>query len=338
MGTRFSGQIPVPSVLRQENASEAQDVWISQRSVIADWGLDAADLWSRVLERSQEVLVTGGIQARLYQQLETGILCTCRKEETGQLEPACPVCYGTGYVGGYELYGHSTIAQSAINDWQLSNLMVDVSQRVPRLVLPSGIDSGTAVSPEFYISNSFGFTGFNLKAKDGPRTNSTTLVNVQYTVDGGQNWYPMSDPSLLNDSHFIVQFRVQMTRPKGNPSPYFQILRARFQMSRFTSIIVSKRMFPEQRLLESIGVRVKMDGITWWTTPNAGNTGGDVVRIRESDIMEVMEGIHQAEDGDYPTSGRYKPSTVSYVEPAGHFISQRFNMRPLQTDEVEEVF
>jgi hypothetical protein len=107
-------------------------------------------------------------------------------------------------------------------------------------------------------------------------------------------------------------------------------------MKRQTKILISKRSFPEQRWLESFGVRVKLDGITWWTTPNLGVVGQVPILLEEDDIFEIEEGAYKPqtlEQEEFPISGRFKPSNVTYVEPKGRFLSQRFNIRMFQRDE-----
>ena len=105
-----------------------------------------------------------------------------------------------------------------------------------------------------------------------------------------------------------------------------------------TLVLISKRSFPEQRWLETFGVRVKLDGVTWWTTPNLGVVGQKAVLVQEDDLFEIQEGAYKPQSKDeeeFPVSGRFKPTNVTYVEPRGRFLSQRFNIRMLQRDEPE---
>lgn len=339
MATKIGGQIDPNTSIRQANQSPSNDIWVSQTSVIGEWGLGEEDLWARLVDRHNELLQTGGVSASLWRQLDTGLPCTCIKTETGQGDQRCPTCYGTGVVGGYEKFGFSTIFVAANTPGLTLDGLV-IKEKLPwQLELADGRTSGTALSPVFQITKSFGYAGSDVSALDGLRTLTQNNIRVEYTINGGVDWIPISVVSPLTDPALYIQFRVTLTRSTAkDPSPFFKILRARFQMQIATQVLISKKAFPEQRWLESFGVRVKMDGITWWTTPNLGIVGQANILLEEDDLFEVEQGIFQPQTTDqeqFPISGRFKPANVTYVEPRGRFLSQRFSIRMLQRDEPE---
>lgn len=340
MSTRISGQIDPNSKVRQDNQSQSNDVWVSQASVIGDWGLGEQDIWARLVDRHNETLLTGGVQADLWRQIDSGLPCTCVKTETGQGDQRCPSCYGTGTTGGYEKFGFSTIFLAANTPGIILDAGLVLKQKLPwQIEIADGAVMGFFLSPIYRITENFGFAGSVLSALDGLRQLTQNGIKVEYTVNAQQTWNPIEDTQVLSEPTLNVQFRVTLTRASvKDSSPFFKIFRARFQMQAETKVTISKRSFPEQRWLESFGVRVKMDGITWWTTPNLGIPDQPAILLEEDDLFQVEEGIFQPQtlaNEQFPISGRFKPANVTYVEPRGRFLSQRFTIRMLQRDEPE---
>jgi len=344
MGTRFLDQLN-PNLtknvgVRQTKQAASNDIWISQDSVINEFGFGQEDLWARLVSRHDELLSTGGIKADLWLQFDSGIRCSCIKDETGQVDQRCPVCYGVRFVGGFEKYGHQTLNVYG-GDLSLTKTnIVFQEKRLPYpLVLDIGQTTGSILSPEYIITNNHGFTGFALTAQNHIRDINKDKITVEYTVDGGATFFDVSDATLLNEPTLKVQFRITMTRNIATePSPFFHIFKARWKSQTETQVLISKKTFPEQRWLESFGVSVRLDGVTWWTTPNLGVVGGGIQRIGEDDFFQLDEGFYKPqtlEDDEFPHSGRMKPVNVIYVEPNAKFLSQRFNVRVMQSDEPE---
>lgn len=340
MATRLDGQIDINARVRQVNEARSNDVWVSQTSVIDEWGLGEEDLWARLVDRHNELLHTGGVQAFLWQQIENGLPCTCNKEETGQVNSRCAVCNGVGFVGGYEKFGFSTIFIAANTPGLVLNDLVIAKVSPWQLEIAPGKTTGTALSAVYQVTENFGFSGSLVSGQDSIRAPFTQNgIKVEYTVNGGTDWFDITNTDPLSEPALNVQFRITLSRnSEKDKSPFFQILRARFQMLMDTLVLISKRSFPEQRWLETFGVRVKLDGVTWWTTPNLGIVGQEAVLVQEDDLFEIQEGAYKPQSKDeeeFPVSGRFKPTNVTYVEPRGRFLSQRFNIRMLQRDEPE---
>lgn len=341
MGTRFSDSVN-PNLtknvgVRSVGQAATPDVWVSQDAVIQEWGFAKDDLWARLIDRHNELLNTGGIKASLWLQFDKGEACPCIKPETGQVDQRCRLCYGVRIVGGYEKYGHDTLLLwSGTPNSTLTDLVPSTSKRDHPIVLVDGKNSGTMLSPIFHVTNSFGFVGFDVVAQNSLRDLATTGIKIEYTLDGTTFLNLSTTTDGLNDPAIKVQFKITLTRPAGALSPFFTALRSRWKCLKDTQILVSKKMFPEQRLLESFGVQVNLAGITWWTTPTLGVPDGPIQKIGEDDFFELQEGFYTpqtAAEDEFPASGRFKPANVQFVEPNGRFLSQRFNIRNLQKDE-----
>ena len=235
MATRTAGQIDLNSQVRQVNEARSNDVWVSQSAVIDEWGLGEEDLWARLVDRHNELLHTGGVPAFLWQQIESGLVCTCDKDETGQGNSRCPVCNGTGFVGGYEKFGFSTIFIAANTPGILLDGLV-IKQDTPWTIeLAPGSTTGTLLSSIYQVTQNFGFTGSLVSGQDSIRTplGHPTQDNIlaEYTIDGGMTWFNVNDTSALSEPALNVQFRITLKRNSvKDKSPFFSILRARFQM------------------------------------------------------------------------------------------------------------
>lgn len=335
MGTRITSTFDPNRLPHSPHQAASTDVWIPQNDVIDEWGM-----WDRLIARSEEVLQTGALTAQYFQQLENGRICACLNAETKQPVNRCVICYGTTLVGGFEQYGYATtVLDAAYPSWDASNIALGGRTAPQTMQLVPGATSGTLISPRFLISDNKGFTKSQLIGQDGIRQLTQSGLLAEYTTDE-ENWFSMDDTGLLNEPTLAVRYRITITRKDTNTeSPFMQVFRTRFQMLDSPVLKFSKNAFPDQRFLESIGVRVKLDGVTFWTTPTFGNPSGPLVRVREDDFFEVTSGIYSkmlnTGIGQYPPSGRFKPATVQYVEPASHLISQRWNIRILQNTEIE---
>jgi len=340
VATKLSDQLTTQTI-RQINQARSNDVWIDQNSVIGEWGLGQKNLWDRLIQRSNEVLVTGGLSCMLWRQDNSGPPCTSVKSETGQSFARCPVCFGTGIVGGYERFGYETLnLVPNANNVILDNIVVKDKQPIQAELAP-GQDIGTITFPLFQITKSYGFDSFRVAGQDGIRLLSKNALLIEYSVDGGNTYFDINHSDVLNEPSFVVRFRVTIQRLSPDMNPYFQMLQVRFQMMRDSKIYISRRWFPEQNFLESFGVRVTSPGLHWWTTSTLGNLSiTEPIRLRDNDIFDFEQGSYNTVNPvdsrfspDADIVGRFEPTNVQYIEPLGNLISQRFDARIIQKDE-----
>ena len=43
-----------------------------------------------------------GVDVHIWRRKTTGVVCSCFNQDTGEADKYCEVCYGTGWVGGYD--------------------------------------------------------------------------------------------------------------------------------------------------------------------------------------------------------------------------------------------
>jgi len=82
-----------------------------------------------IRQKSQNALQVDKIPVQFYQEIRTGRLCSCFKKEYDAPETSCLVCFGSGRVGGYNLYGHTLEVIDATKE-NLSMVNVQVNDEV----------------------------------------------------------------------------------------------------------------------------------------------------------------------------------------------------------------
>lgn len=58
-----------------------------------------------IRQRSQNAVTVDRIDIKFYQQMNSGRMCSCYKKEFDAPEANCLICFGSGRVGGYNVYG-----------------------------------------------------------------------------------------------------------------------------------------------------------------------------------------------------------------------------------------
>lgn len=73
-----------------------------------------------VIESLHEALLNNlGVDVHIWRRKTDGVVCSCYNSDTGEVDKYCEVCYGTGWVGGYDKveYNGSDIIKMRIQDF-----------------------------------------------------------------------------------------------------------------------------------------------------------------------------------------------------------------------------
>lgn len=97
--TKKFGSIQTYKPNRQTSVTDT-DILVDNAHTIAQDVLTPA-----IQRKSQNAIKTDRIEIKYYQEMQVGRLCSCFKKEYDAPEMGCLVCFGTGRVGGYNLYG-----------------------------------------------------------------------------------------------------------------------------------------------------------------------------------------------------------------------------------------
>jgi len=89
-----------PSGYRETNLA-----WCEPVSTLAVERLDY--IWKEAIRRNNWILQQGGERVKIYIRRRAGVVCTCKMDAETleyQKQPSqrCELCYGTGFLGGYE--------------------------------------------------------------------------------------------------------------------------------------------------------------------------------------------------------------------------------------------
>lgn len=59
-------------------------------------------IWREAIRRNRWMLHHGGERVKIFIQKNAGIVCGCRSDTHGQAKSDCGVCFGVGFIGGYD--------------------------------------------------------------------------------------------------------------------------------------------------------------------------------------------------------------------------------------------
>ena len=65
--------------------------------------VDKLHMLDRIIERNESMLMSSGSPMTLWKFYPYGPECTCKDEDS-----RCELCYGSGYLNGYQKYGYVT--------------------------------------------------------------------------------------------------------------------------------------------------------------------------------------------------------------------------------------
>lgn len=96
--------IPVNVPLSTVQPMDLVETPLEEAASTSNWELEKLDyIWKEAIRRNRFILEQGGERVRVLLQKNNGIPCTCIQDDFhGQPINDDPVCYGTGYIGGYD--------------------------------------------------------------------------------------------------------------------------------------------------------------------------------------------------------------------------------------------
>lgn len=192
-----------------------------------------------IVARKASVMLTNALTSvdtrwfLLFKKMSFGRVCSCTSQESSSPSDNCNICYGTGFVGGYEKYGTWTEVLDYTRDMDLINIepAYDLGITPTLLRLVEGAKKGV-ISVTIPIRANAGFTdAFDYIDSISDPANSG--ITIQARESGTNTWFPVDaqntaslDPMLGAAS---IDIKVIMTRRSAEvPTPYFQDLKWRY--------------------------------------------------------------------------------------------------------------
>jgi len=257
------------------------------RSVTGYWGrsvykrLAEEQEYNRQVALLQDQIEGSSIRADLWVGVKSGNKCNCYKESNRSSDRKCKTCYGNmeGFVPGYLKFGYETLWMSVEDsDIVLTNCEIVTDFKSSKAGLISGVLTGTIESSNKIFSRTAIGSVWESEAVQFIRIADQSNVVVEYSLDSGLIWKPISDLSTENPSTGVIRFRATLTRDSINVlTPFFEIVRARFSridyrdlrsdgsysFGPFIKIMSSK---PYNNILKSeYGDIPNTSGINFWT-------------------------------------------------------------------------
>lgn len=286
-----------------------------------------------------------GIRCRLWQEPQpTGIpnprdmrpgsgICSCVVQESQQPDNKCLTCNGTAKIGGYREFGYNYIVAASISSETVlfTNTVLNTEVKPNRVLLAPGVKEGFVETSDFVINNIHVYPlEYHLDRflrEDG------TSVDFEYSLDKGVTWKGSWQLSQEFIGAGTIRFRIKLARASASSkSPAFEVLRLRHKTIATPEIKILKGMPGVKLSRTAYGLTLETAGQKWWTMPLqffdssiAANSADD--RIEQASFVEFLEGA---------LSGvRFKLVDQEYSDPQGVFVTQRFNVRRLQPQEIE---
>lgn len=162
--------------------------------------------------------------------------CTCDKETAQTSDDRCYSCYGTRLIPGYAKFLHQTIFFSSSElvtaGWVLTGCSLDYKIKPNRVLLDSGVVSGTVETTDKLFTNPNG-DDWEIRIDSFVRSTGGT-VTAEFSTDGGTTFYSVGAINGANKptGSGTIRFRITMTRTAAaEKSPAWEVIRARRVLS-----------------------------------------------------------------------------------------------------------
>lgn len=192
-----------------------------------------------IVAKKAAIMLTNAISSvdtrwfTLFKKMSFGRVCSCTSSESSSPSDNCNLCYGTGFVGGYEKYGTWTEIVDYTRDMDLINIepAYDLGITPTLLRLCEGARKGV-ISVTLPIRANAGFTdALDYIASVSDPGNAEITIQARET--GTKTWYPVNvaNPSGLDPMLAAASIDLQITLYRKTvdvATPYFQDLKWRY--------------------------------------------------------------------------------------------------------------
>lgn len=228
------------------------------------------DSYDKLREMQLLLLKSGAKKARWWSLLYQGVLCPCAKENNGVPQNPHYLCYGTGVLGGYHLFG--------TYEWMITRDFVTGSNGLMAIDINKGvvINTGGTISDNQIVSDWIDAQGYR----------STGFVQAQYDLyrdNAGKVEFTTSGDAWQDALYFpCSSFRVRVTGQ--DVVSRFRYLRLRVFERDDAWVYLSET--PPLRLEQIFrwGIDTQPFDVRVWTIMD-----GDAV-LKTGDIIEWLEG------------------------------------------------
>jgi len=284
-----------------------------------------AQIYERTRERYKYAVASMGIDVYLYRKLLQGRKCSCVRAKI----PAdiCPVCFSTGFVGGFLQMGHekyildSTAPLSITENVEIADGDEDDYLRPSPFVLEVDNYGYVEAGEPLLINGALSYDGYYLSAETPQREGGT--VTPMFWNPTASGWQPLST------------FQAYLT--STGPAPWTVSTRIRVEMQNNSTGGAVPCFFKGLHIKWRTGKdTVKIEQATFKDLPNKLTDLGFV--NESSGISYTMEYRPRVSTRDFfvkaSNGDRLKIVDATMGDPADQPLWQTLTLRPIQTTEV----
>jgi hypothetical protein len=268
-------------------------------------------LIERARERQRYTLETVGEHVHLFSQKQIGDKCSCIREDIPKGD--CWVCYGTGWVGGYDKYGYNTILVGwHTKNLKMSNIEQDVGIYPLSLKLTHGALDGFIETDWYGMQSPIEFDSYKFQSY----RNGDKAWITPYCQFGSENTW--SEFTALEDrikDQTKVKFRFEFKKLKNVRPPLFELLRFRYKWMEDPIIKIEKGKTTKKLELNEQGFNNMMVNVNYVTMPDP--------KIYTTDFIEFLS-----------DKRRVKITETTSMDPANKPVTVDMSVRIIQIDEI----
>lgn len=284
--------------------------------------IQSAQIFERARERYKWAVNTLGVSCYLYRKLTQGRKCSCKKKDNIP-SGMCPVCFGTGFVGGYLQYGHEKYVLDAtaplitLSGLETGDGPEDINLRPSPITLEQDAHGFVESGEDIQINGALAYDGFqlfyDLPARQGGQ--------VTASFWDGSSWQLLSTFQTYLDSlgsspwKVTTRFRVDMYNySDGGKLPcFFYGLHVKWRLADDVVKIEQATFQDMKNKLTDLGFVDASSGIQY--------TMNYRPRVSTRDFFV------KASDGS-----RLKVTVAKMGDPADQPLWQDLTLRPIQED------
>lgn len=265
--------------------------------------IEAYKIIDRIIDKNEEELKSSGTPMTLWKYYPFGPSCTCEKDAT------CSLCYGTGFLNGYQKYGYYTYTYASTSVGKQDRFGLNLSGNVDVIDIPQ-----TTTTSFMLTSGTSGYIETNWIQIKSPSWNAIehtfikakiftppeTAITYSFTIDG-INWVMITDLTqpipvppeaetikirltLHRTSVYIPSPAINCFRYRFKTKPNYNLYDQRFKLADIPAFLASKQVNPMSYMLKQEGNQV--DYLPkFWALPD--------VKIEAKDIGMFLQGNHK---------------------------------------------
>ncbi len=304
------------------------------------------DLIPIIARKSQNASNVDPIYFEYFQRIKTGRRCSCFEIET---DPAgiCPVCFGTGIVGGYNKRGTKTeVFDVTYPNVAAANVTPDYNHPT-RPIFWSLVKSAVfgTVDFEVHLKSNIGVLDL-LDIKDYQPAG--TSISYYLRSPSETDFITLTDESLrVRLGQQKLLFRIEMKRVSPSaPLPKLVSIRMAYRLIANTEVRVNLPRVRESLTLEELGIYQSFSGQTFWLDNTLKNVSAEDWMYNTLDgtrwkITEVSDNKPHGILTSWDLTARLIHSQEGYyIVPLGKTVEKKLPefVKSIQTDQEDQEF